>query len=163
MIGSHLGTFADSPPPWLRESGLMSDTRFLALVEPLEGALAVSRDGTRMSAVLVSEDAAEERGDLSPHDRITCPVHRRWVHQCMSSPAHAIRVTGHRWCRACDTPMTVAVDELTGSVSVTCPRCRRSPSTAANRQLLRSCRASIDAARRDRSPTLPIPLPRRAA
>lgn len=117
----------------------------------------------RMAATLVHEDAGEERGDLSPHDRVTCPVHRRWVHECVSSPAHAIRVTGHRWCRACDSPVTVVVDEFIGSVTLTCPRCRSSPTTAANRQLLRSCRASLDAARRDRFPTLPIPLSRRVA
>lgn len=141
----------------------MSETRSLALVEPLTSAPAYSCDGTRMAAVLVREDNAEERSDLSPHDRITCPVHCRWVHECVSSPAHAIRVTGHRWCRACDVPVTIAVDELMGSVALTCPRCHRSPNTAANRQLLRSCRVSLDAARQDRLPTLPIPVPRRVA
>lgn len=135
----------------------MSDILFPALIEPLASAPAASRDGTSMAAILVREDATDERGDLSPHDRVTCPVHRRWVHQCVSSPAHAIRVSGHRWCRECDAAVIVAVDELAGSITLTCPECRRSPSSAANRQLLRSCRASIDAARRDRSPTLPIP------
>lgn len=141
----------------------MSYPRSLSLVEPSASAPAASRARTGTAAVLLREDAAEELGDLSPHDRISCPVHRRWVHECVSSPAHAIRVTGHRWCRACDTAVTVVVDEIISSVTLICPRCGRSPTTAANRQLLRSCRASLDAARRDRFPTLPIPLLRRLA
>ena len=143
----------------------MSGPQSLTLVAPptdrTERGTACQR--STLSAILVDEDVAEEYRGLSPHDRVTCPVHRRWAHQCASSPAHAIRVTGHRWCRTCDTPVTIAVDELTGSVALTCPGCRRAPNSAANRQLLRSCRASLDAARQDRSPTLPIPAPRRVA
>jgi len=122
-----------------------------------------SRRGTALSATLTREDIAEEHEALTPHDRITCPLHRRWVHQCTSSPAHAIRLTGHRWCRACDSPVNIAVDELTGAVTLTCPRCHRSPDTAANRQLLRSCRASIEAARQNRFPALAIASSMRAA
>lgn len=118
---------------------------------------------TVMATALAREDSAEEHAGLSPHDRITCPVHRRWVHQCASSPEHAIRVTGHRWCRSCDAAVTIAVDELTGTVTLTCPRCHRSPDTAANHQVLRSCRASIDAARQDRPSTPSIPSQRQVA
>ncbi|MCG3751969.1 hypothetical protein [Amycolatopsis sp. Poz14] len=106
--------------------------------------------GRQLTATLRREDAAEERAGLSPHDRISCPVHRRWLYQCVSSPAHAIRVTGHRWCRECDAAAAVAVDELTGAVVVTCSRCLRVPDSAANRQLLRACRASVVAARQAR-------------
>lgn len=119
--------------------------------------------GTRLARTLVNEDAAEELGGLSPHARTTCPVHRRWVHECVASPAHAIRVTGHRWCRQCDTPVIAVLDELAGTLTLTCPGCHRFPDSAANRQLIRSCRASIDADRQDRIPTASIPRPRQAA
>lgn len=105
-----------------------------------------------LAATLSAEDSAVERLGLSPHERLTCPLHRRWLHHCVSSPAHAIQLTGHRWCRRCDIPLDVAFDELTGSIRLTCRRCFRLPDTAANRQVLRSCRASINAARRDRTP-----------
>lgn len=78
----------------------MAEIRTLTLLPRETGRGAKPVDG--LAAMLAWEDAAEERDGLSPHDRITCPVHRRWVHQCVSSPAHAIRVTGHRWCRACE-------------------------------------------------------------
>ncbi|MGH3516132.1 MAG: hypothetical protein ACRDQ7_01670 [Haloechinothrix sp.] len=119
------------------------------------------QDGS-LPAKLIVEDAAEECAALSPHERTTCPVHRRWSYQCVSSPSHAIRVTGHRWCRACDTAVTVAVDELTGSISLTCPHCLRFPNSAANRQIIRSCRASF-LARQDRETAILIPAPRQAA
>jgi hypothetical protein len=80
-------------------------------------------------------------------ERITCRTHRRWVHQCVSSPQHVIVVTGHRWCRDCECAVSVAVDELTGDVTLTCPGCRRTPECAATRQIGRTCRASIAACR----------------
>lgn len=100
----------------------------------------------RLADTLILEDAAEEREELSALDRISCHVHRRWAHECISSPAHVIIVTGHRWCRRCEAEASVAVDEVSGSVNVTCTRCGRSPDTAATRQILRTCRASLAAA-----------------
>ncbi|WP_431908698.1 hypothetical protein [Amycolatopsis thermoflava] len=61
-------------------------------------------------------------------------------------------MTGHRWCRACDLAATIMVDELGGAVVLTCPRCHTCPDSAANRHLLRSCRASLHAAWLDRQP-----------
>jgi hypothetical protein len=56
-------------------------------------------------------------------------------------------VTGHRWCRDCECAANVAVDELTWSVAVTCPRCGRAPDSAATRAIVRTCRASLAASR----------------
>src|SRR5690348_15640501 len=47
-----------------------------------------------LAAKLAAEDAAVETG-LSPFERLTCPAHRRWIHQCIASPEHASPVTGH--------------------------------------------------------------------
>lgn len=99
-----------------------------------------------LAAALSTEDAAEERGELDPLERITCYTHRRWLHHCVSSPLHVIVVTGHRWCRRCECAVDVAVDQLAGDVALRCPRCRQAPAGAANRQLVRCCRASIAAA-----------------
>ena len=106
-----------------------------------------------LSVVLATEDDAEDTGLLAPDDRLTCHVHGRWIHQCVSSPLHVSQVTRHRWCRDCRTELTVAVDELAHVVSMTCPRCGNggSPATA---RLIAACRASLDVAR---------PLPVRAA
>lgn len=97
-----------------------------------------------LAATLAAEDAAESAG-ADPLERLTCRTHRRWVHQCVHSPQHVIVVTGHRWCRSCEHPADVAVDELTWTVSVTCPKCRRSPQGNATRQIARTCRASMAA------------------
>ncbi|HET6501777.1 MAG TPA: hypothetical protein VFG87_13540 [Amycolatopsis sp.] len=103
---------------------------------------------------LADEDAAVERG-LSPFERLTCPAHRRWMHQCVSSPQHASPVTGHRWCRDCGSAATVAIDELAGDVTVICPRCRRTPEGIATRQIVRACRASLAAVHDRRSAATP--------
>jgi hypothetical protein len=100
----------------------------------------------RLAAVLIREDATEDREELSALERISCRVHRRWAHECISSPTHVIAVTGHRWCRPCEAEAIVAVDELKGDVSVACTRCGQSPATPATRQILRTCRASLAAA-----------------
>ncbi len=100
----------------------------------------------RLAAALSTEDAAEDAGDLDPLERTTCYTHRRWLHHCVSSPLHVIVVTGHRWCRRCSCAVNVAIDELTGDVALTCPRCHEPPAGAANRQLVRCCRASLAAA-----------------
>lgn len=93
-------------------------------------------------AVLAAEDLAEELG-LDPHARVTCPLHRCWMHQCVSAPDHVIAVTGHRWCRSCARPLEVVVDDA--SVDLYCPSCGSAADTVANRQLVRACRTSIAA------------------
>lgn len=99
----------------------------------------------RLAAALSAEDAAEEQG-MDPLERTTCWTHRRWLHHCVSSPLHVIVVTGHRWCRRCRCAVNVAIDQLTGDVALTCPKCHEMPAGAANRQLIRCCRASLAAA-----------------
>ena len=99
----------------------------------------------RLAAALSTEDTLEAAG-LSPLDRTTCWTHRRWLHDCVSSPLHVIPVTGHRWCRDCSRPVDIAIDTLTGDVRLRCPKGARTPDTAATRQLVRACRASLAAA-----------------
>ncbi|MCG3754107.1 hypothetical protein [Amycolatopsis sp. Poz14] len=99
----------------------------------------------RLALALTQEDSREET-DLDPFDRITCRTHRRWLHQCVSSPHHAVPLSGHRWCRPCGRPLDAAVDELSGDVRFSCPRCGQTPDNRATRQLTRACRASIAAA-----------------
>jgi len=99
----------------------------------------------RLAAALAAEDAAEANG-LNPFERITCGLHRKWIHRCVHSPMHVIPVTGHRWCRECATAADVMIDELTGEIRVTCPRYHRMPSPRATKQIVRTCRASLSAA-----------------
>ncbi len=107
----------------------------------------------RLAAILAAEDTAQEHG-LSPHTRTTCYVHRCWVHQCVSDPLHVIVVTGHRWCRRCECPVDVDVDESApGSIRLSCDRCGE-PDSAANREVLSSCRTSLAAMRGGDAPTL---------
>ena len=61
----------------------------------------------RLAARLAAEDVAEEAG-LDPFERISCRLHQRWLHQCVSSPVHVVAFTGHRWCRTCAAPAAVA-------------------------------------------------------
>ncbi len=91
---------------------------------------------------LAAEDAAEAAELLEPDGRLTCHVHRKWIHQCVASPLHAHPVSRHRWCRTCDTALTVAVDEFARTVRICCARCGDggSPATA---RLLAACRASL--------------------
>lgn len=95
---------------------------------------------------LVTEDRAEDVGLLAPDDRLTCHVHGRWIHQCVSSPLHVNQVTRHRWCRDCSTELGVVVDELTGDVVMSCRRCGHGGSAATSR-LIQACRASLATAR----------------
>lgn len=99
-----------------------------------------------LPVLLATEDDAEDMGLLAPDDRLTCHVHGRWIHQCVASPAHVSPVTRHRWCRGCRTELPVAVDELTGTVLMTCPRCGHGGSAATTR-LTEACRASLAAER----------------
>jgi len=98
-----------------------------------------------LAVMLAEEDAAEEIG-LNPLERVSCRLHRRWLHHCVHSADHVIKVTGHRWCRDCSSTASVGVDELTGDVLVRCETCRRTPDTSATRQIVRTCRASLAAA-----------------
>jgi hypothetical protein len=102
---------------------------------------------TRLGATMTTEHLAEELGALSPHDRVTCRFHQRSLHECVASPLHAIPVTGHRWCPTCQCTVNVAVDVLAGSVWLACRSCGRFPDTLANRQIIRSCRGSMNAVR----------------
>lgn len=101
-----------------------------------------------LADTLAAEDLAE-LDDLDPLERLTCRTHRRWVHECISAANHVFVVTGHRWCRDCQCAANVAVDQLTWTVTVTCPRCLRTPESRATRQIIRTCRASLAASRGD--------------
>ncbi|WP_434442029.1 hypothetical protein [Lentzea sp. E54] len=94
---------------------------------------------------LVIEDRAEDAGFMAPDDRLTCHVHGRWIHQCVSSPVHVNQVTRHRWCRACRTPLGIVIDELTRDVLMRCQRCGEGGSAATTR-LIAACRKSLRAA-----------------
>lgn len=100
-----------------------------------------------LADALVAEDHAEETGFLDPLDRITCPVHRRWLHECCHSDLHVSPVSGHRWCRPCGRALNVAVDELAGTITLHCRRCGRGARTRADAQLVAACEASLAAAR----------------
>lgn len=100
----------------------------------------------RLADTLLAEDL-DELTDLNPLERLTCRTHKRWVHECISSASHVFVVTGHRWCRDCECAANVAVDQLTWTVTVTCPRCLHTPDTPATRQIIRTCRASLAASR----------------
>jgi uncharacterized protein (DUF983 family) len=60
---------------------------------------------------------------------------------------HVNRVTRHRWCRGCSAELSVAVDELTRTVAMRCPRCGDGGSAATTR-LVAACRASLTASTR---------------
>ena len=64
-----------------------------------DGPYAALRD-RRLAARLAAEDVAEEAG-VDPFERVSCRLHQRWLHQCVSSPVHVVAFTGHRWCRTC--------------------------------------------------------------
>jgi hypothetical protein len=96
----------------------------------------------RLALALTAEDRSEEDG-LDPLERVTCRTHRRWLHDCGSSPLHVVIVTGTRWCRKCECALNVAIDQLAGDVAVRCPSCGETPATRATRQLVRACRASL--------------------
>ena len=100
-----------------------------------------------LADALAAEDQAEDTGWLDALDRLTCRVHRRWIHECAHSDLHVIEVTGHRWCRPCRRALEIAVDEVTRTVTLRCPRCHRGTTTRADHQLVAACEASLTAAR----------------
>jgi hypothetical protein len=100
-----------------------------------------------LRARLVLEDRVEDTGELGADDRLTCHVHGRWIHQCVSSPIHVNQVTRHRWCRDCEMPVPVVIDELAGIVSMRCSRCGDGVSGPTAR-LVVACRASLRASHR---------------
>src|SRR5436190_4241833 len=95
-----------------------------------------------LPVLLATEDDAEDMGLLAPDDRLTCHVHGRWIHQCVSSPVHVHPVLRLRWCRACERALTAVIDELARTVEMTCPRCGIGGNVATTR-LLAACRASL--------------------
>jgi hypothetical protein len=97
---------------------------------------------TALARRLVTEDRAEDAGLLHPDDRLTCHVHGRWIHQCVASSTHVNQVTRHRWCRACESVVTVVVDEVARTVLMACPRCGNGRS-AATKRLMKACSTSI--------------------
>ncbi|UOZ04180.1 hypothetical protein [Amycolatopsis sp. WQ 127309] len=105
-----------------------------------------------LATTLAREDRAEDTGGLDPTDRVTCRTHRRWLHECVSSPVHANSAIGYRWCRRCDHQALVAVDELTGEVAIRCGLCGRSPRSRANDELVALCRRSLALSRASRFP-----------
>ncbi|HEV7648971.1 MAG TPA: hypothetical protein VGP26_12470 [Actinophytocola sp.] len=107
---------------------------------------------SNLADALDAEDRAEDTGWLDPLDRLTCRVHRRWIHECGHSDLHVIEVTGHRWCRPCRRALEIAVDEVTRTVTLHCPRCHRGATTRADRQLVAACEASLTAARAPNQP-----------
>jgi hypothetical protein len=111
----------------------------------------MTETASTLTAALLAEDRAEETGWLDPFDRLTCPVHRRWVHQCSHSDLHVVRVAGWRWCRPCARALQVAVDEVAGTVALRCPRCERGARTASDARLIAACEASLTASRAHRA------------
>jgi len=109
--------------------------------------LVPTRPASPLADALQAEDHAEDTGWLDPLDRMTCRVHRRWIHECAHSELHVSPITGHRWCRPCRRELELAVDELTRTATVHCPRCDRGPTTRADAQLIAACEASLTAAR----------------
>ncbi|GHF90183.1 hypothetical protein GCM10017567_00090 [Amycolatopsis bullii] len=105
-----------------------------------------------LAATLAREDRTEDTGGLDPTDRVTCRIHRRWLHDCVASPVHSNPATGYRWCRRCDHQALVAVDELAGEVTIRCGLCGRIPLSRANQELVELCRRSLALARSNRFP-----------
>lgn len=105
-----------------------------------------------LETTLAREDGDEDGGRLDPTDRVTCRTHRRWLHDCVSSPVHTNPAIGYRWCRRCDHQALVAVDELTGEVTIHCGLCGHTPRSRANQELVDLCRRSLALARAGRFP-----------
>jgi hypothetical protein len=105
-----------------------------------------------LASTLAGEDHREDAGALDPTGRVTCRTHRRWLHECVSSPVHTNPAIGYRWCRRCDHQALVAVDELSGEVAIRCGLCGHFPRSRANDELVDLCRRSLALARSGRFP-----------
>jgi hypothetical protein len=101
----------------------------------------------RLALYLTAEDEAEDGHRLLPDLRLTCHTHRRWLHDCVSSPLHVNAWTRARWCRPCEQELEVAVDHVAGRVAVTCPGCRRGAENAVDYVLITNCETSLRLAR----------------
>ncbi len=95
------------------------------------------------TAALEIENAAQASGTLAWFDRLTCPEHKTWWHQCLpTSPQHVSRMEGLRWCHRCVQEMTVAVDEVSGTAAIICRSCTSSGDDV-NRRAEVAIRASL--------------------
>lgn len=101
-----------------------------------------AQEDSDLAGRLAKENIDEDAGRLASDDRLTCQVHGRWIYECVSSPEHVNKVTRHRWCRDCAAVLTVVVDDVAGTVTMSCPGCGYGHS-AATRRLLAACRGSI--------------------
>jgi hypothetical protein len=101
-----------------------------------------AQEDTNLARRLAVKDSAELAGRLPADSRLTCSVHRRWIHHCVSSPVHVNQVTGHRWCRDCAAELTVAVDELCRTVTMACPSCGNGGGPSSDR-LVNACLGSL--------------------
>jgi hypothetical protein len=147
-LGTRLGNSPDPPRTRMNHSGDMFTRSPLSAASVLGGHRDIRIGEYSPAARLSREDDTEEEHMPSAHERSTCPVHRRWSHQGVFPPAHAIRATGHRWCRSCDAAIIIAIDEFTD--------------TAADRQVLQSCWSSL-LAWQDRNHPGKFPRRRQAA
>lgn len=123
-------------------TALATDTTFVGdLDEPPD------HDPSGLQPVLAAEEERALRGDLDPADRLTCTVHTTWIHKCAHSATHCIPLYGLRFCLPCRQRMDIAVDELTGHVTLRCPRCERGAATPADLRLVAACQRSLALAR----------------
>lgn len=104
----------------------------------------------RLARYLTAEDDAEDGRRLLPDLRLTCTTHRRWLHDCVSSPQHVNTWTRARWCRPCKQELEVAVDHVAGRVTLTCPSCGRGAENVVDYVLVTSCETSLRLARSPR-------------
>jgi hypothetical protein len=96
-----------------------------------------------LTRVLARENIVEELGAISLQDRLTCRLHKSWVHQCITLPGHVFPMAGDRWCRRCDNAAPVAIDESHGTAAVRCSGCGKPPNGLFGRQIARACQGSI--------------------
>lgn len=96
-----------------------------------------------LRGLLALEQRQQDRGELDPADRVTCPQHSTWIHRCAHSDAHVTRSLGVRWCSPCGTALDVVVDELTRAISLRCNRCGTGARSRADHRLVEACHRSL--------------------
>jgi len=89
----------------------------------------------RLALALAADDENEDHG-LNLHERTTCHLHRRSLHDCVSTPLHAIAVTRPPLGRTVRVRGERCAAPAAGKLLPAQP----------NRQLVRACRASLAAA-----------------